>query len=182
MLSIRRLVLISMLMLAGCSETYERRDFSPPDGQFVVSVPATLETNSKTVETLQGSGTVTTHSVNFDGVLYGVTVITLPEESSETPYDPRVKALRLAAARDNMLASNGWRLLKEVGDRLVSTDPVSKYGTKLTAAAGPNHTATVRIFLRDGHAFQITTVVPSKPSYNQEVYSVRFLESFKLRS
>lgn len=172
-----------LLALMGCSEKYEMKHFSPQDGSFTISVPAALEYKSKSVDNTEGISTAHSYSVIFDDVVYGVNTLVLPEQAKEDEKHPVKRELMLKAGTNGMLISNGWKLLREVGDKIDLSPSQSLYGQKIIAStSGSSHTATVRTFVRNGRVYQVMTVVPNKPSYNQDVYSTKFLESFKLES
>lgn len=179
-----RLVILSgvFAMLAACSAEYKLTPFSPPNGSFTALMPATPEYKTKTINAPDGAGTVHSYAVMFDEVVYGVNVIDLPEETKEAIKHPIKAELMYAAAFQSMLASNGWRLIEEVGDLLDLGASARIYGKKVTATIPQSAaTVTVRMFVLDGRAYQAMIVVPKKFSYNQGVYSTRFLESLKLR-
>jgi hypothetical protein len=169
----------AMLAVSGCFTQYEMREFSPPDGSFAISIPAAPQHQSKTLDTPEGKVTLHSYSATFDEVLYGINVSELPPQVANEP-NPAIRRQMMAAGRDGMLAANGWRLLSETGDRIDLSISKSVSGSRITASSrGDSHTATVRIFIHNGRAYQVMTVVPKKPSYNQDIYSVKFLDSFK---
>jgi hypothetical protein len=175
----RTIAVGAMLAASGCFTDYEMRAFSPPDGSFTISVPATPRQQSRTYDTPEGRVTLHSYSVEFDDVMFGVNVSELPPAAANEP-DPEIRRAMLAAGRDGMLAANGWRLREEIGDRIDLSISKSISGTRVTATTpGETHEVTVRIFIHDGRGYQVIAVVPKDASYNQEVYSVKFLESFK---
>lgn len=180
-----RLIVISgaLTMLAACSADYKLTPFSPPDGSFNALMPATPEYKTKTINAPDGAITVHSYAVMFDDVVYGVNMIDLPEDTKEAIKHPTKAEFMYAAAIQSMLASNGWRLIETVGDKLDLSATARMYGKKVTATIPKSAaTVTVRMFVLDGRAYQAMTVVPKKSSYHQGLYPMRFLESFKLRS
>jgi hypothetical protein len=169
----------AMFALSGCFTDYDMREFSPPDGSFTVSVPATPRHESRTVDTPEGKVTLHSYSVEFDDVIFGVNATVLPPQVVNEP-DPRIRQAMMEAGRDGMLAANGWRLIEETGDHISLSASRSISGKRIIAATpGDTHTVTARILLHGGRGYQVIAIVPKKPSYNQEVYSVKFLESFR---
>jgi hypothetical protein len=169
----------AMLAVSGCFKQYDMQDCSPPDGSFSVSVPATPQHQSRTLDTPEGKITLHSYSATFDEVVYGINVSDLPPQVANEP-NSEIRRNMMAAGRDGMLAANGWRLLNETGDRIDLSISQSVSGSRITASTpGNTHTAMVRIFIHGGRGDQVIAVLPNKPSYNQEIYSTKFLESFK---
>lgn len=178
----RLFVPAALAILAACSAEYRLENFSPPDQSFVSAMPAPVEHKSTAIDSPDGAGTIHSYSVTFDEVMYGVNVIDLPEQAKEEIKHPLKAKLISAAANQAMLAMNRWKLLEEVGDMMDLSPSRRIYGQKITAATADSaSTVTVRIFLHNGRAYQAMTIVPKKHSYNQGVYSMRFLDSFKLK-
>ena len=168
-------------MLAACSADYQLENFSPPDRSFVSAMPAPVEHKSTAIDSAEGAGAIHSYFVTFDDVIYGVNVIDLPETAREDIKHPLKAKLIFAAANQAMLAMNRWKLIEEVGDAMDLSPSRRIYGQKITAATADNaNTVTVRIFIHDGRAYQAMIIVPNEHSYNQGLYSMRFLESFKL--
>jgi hypothetical protein len=119
-----------LVAVVGCSKKYDMKHYSPPDGSFTVSVPAPLEYTSTSADTPAGAGAVHSYSAVFDDVIYGVSTIDLPEQAKEDERHPEKRKYMLKAGMDGMLASNRWKLLSEVGDRVDISLSQSLYGQK----------------------------------------------------
>ena len=61
-----------------------------------------------------------------------------------------------------------------LGKRLVA-------GSNFELALPGGATMTVRQFVHAGVFYQVAATVPARPSYNQELYAQRFLDSFSLK-
>ncbi|MFY2762840.1 hypothetical protein [Arenimonas sp. MALMAid1274] len=177
---VRALLVALCLLLAACSAKPELRDFTPPGQAFVVGMPGAPRHEQQTVDTPAGKITTHLHVAEFDDVVYAVNYLPMPEAAVQAM--PRMGTPEaLAHGRASLMASApGATLLREsfntarVGASNLATG--NEYALQMPGGA----TMTVRQFVHRGVFYQVATTVPVRPSYNQELYAERFLDSFRL--
>lgn len=172
---------LGVLLLASCSAKPELRDFTPPGQAFVVKMPGEPTHQQQTADTPAGQVTAHIHVAEFDDVVYAVSYIPMPEAAIATlPKMGTQAALDhgrinvLANARGATLRRQGYNTAKTAGRELATG---SEYELELPGGA----TMTVRQFVHGGVFCQVVTTVPVRPSYNQELYAQRFLDSLEFR-
>jgi hypothetical protein len=172
-------VLLAVL-LAACSPKPELRPFTPPGQAFIVQMPGPTRHEQRTAETPAGTATSHVDVAEFDGVVYAVNYLPLPDAASEAMPEMGTPEA-LAYGRAALLETTpGATVVREsyvsapLGTRLVAG---SNFELELPGGA----TMTVRQFVHEGVFLQVVATVPVRPSYNQELYAQRFLDSFSLK-
>ena len=173
-------MLVGALLLAACSAKPELRDFTPPGEAFVVKMPAVPTHQQQTAQTPVGPVTAHVDVAEFDDVVYAVNYIHMPEAAvAAMPAMGTQAALDhgrinlLATAKGATLLREGYNTAKTAGRNLAT-------GNEFVLAMPGGATMTVRQFVHEGVFYQVATTLPVRPSYNQELYATRFLDSFAL--
>lgn len=172
---------LGVLLLAACSAKPELRDFTPPGQAFVVKMPGEPRHEQQTADTPVGQVTAHIHVAEFDDVVYAVNYMPMPEAAAANMPQMGTQAALdhgrinlLANARGAMLRREGYNTAKTAGHQLATGN---EYELEMPGGA----TMTVRQFVHGGVFYQVATTVPVRPSYNQELYAQRFLDSLEFR-
>lgn len=172
-------VLLAVL-LAACSPKPEMRPFTAPGQAFTVQMPSTPRHEQRTDETPFGTLTSHVDVAEFDDVVYAVSYLPLPAAAVEAMPEMGTPE-GLAHGRVAVLqATPGARFVREnyvpaaFGKLFV---PGNRFELALPGGA----TMTVHQFVHAGVLYQVVATVPVRPSYNQELYAQRFLDSFSLK-
>jgi hypothetical protein len=172
---------LGVLLLAACSAKPELRDFTPPGQAFVVKMPGEPTHEQQTADTPVGQVTTHLHVAEFNEVIYAVNYVPVPEAAlANMPKRGTQAALDhgrvnlLANARGATLRREGYNTAKTAGRDLATG---CEYELEMPGGA----TMTVRQFVHRGVFYQVATTVPARPSYNQELYAQRFLDSLEFR-
>ncbi len=172
---------LGVLLLAACSAKPELRDFTPPGQAFVVKMPGEPTHQQQTADTPAGQVTAHLYIVEFDEVAYAVNYIPMPEAAAAAlPKMGTQAALDhgrinlLANARGAKLRREGYNTAKTAGRQLATG---SEFELEMPGGA----TMSVRQYVHGGVFYQVATTVPARPSYNQELYAQRFLDSLEFR-
>ena len=171
---------IAITTLASCAKKPEFSEFSPDETALVVQMPRPIE--HKTKEALIGDEEVTAHAytASFDGVAYVLNYQAIPEDLQE-----RMRRVQTNDALDSATA----QLVRSSGATVVEQSGVSLPGAKkgylgrevkLKLPDGRSM-MLVRMFPAGDLYVQIAATFPVEPSYNQELYARRFIESARLR-
>ena len=172
---------LAVLLLAACSAKPELRDFTPPGQAFVVKMPGEPTHEQQTAETPAGQVTAHLHVAEFDDVIYAVNYIPIPEAAMANLPKPGTQAA-LDHGRINLLANAPGATLRREGYNTAKT--AGRYlatGGEYELEMPGGATMTVRQFVHGGMFYQVATTVPADPSYNQELYAQRFLDSLEFR-
>lgn len=174
------LAAMAITTLASCAKKPEFSEFAPENTSLVVQMPRPIE--HKTREANLGDEEVTAHAytASFDGVTYVLNHQTIPEDLQE-----RMRRVQTNDALDSALAqlvqSSGATVIEQSGVSLPgATKGYSGREAKLKLPDGRNM-MLIRIFPAGDLYVQIAATFPVEPSYNQELYARRFIESARLR-
>lgn len=169
------------MLLAACSAKPELRDFTPPGQAFVVKMPGEPTHEQQTQDTAVGPLTAHLHVSEFDGVVYAVNYIKMPQASIDAMPQMGTQPA-LDHGRVNLMASaKGAKLLREGYNTARTAGRQLATGNQFVLEMPGGATMTVRQFVHGGVFYQVATTVPVRPSYNQELYAERFLDSLAFR-
>lgn len=171
---------LAITTLASCAKKPEFSEFTPEGTSIVVQMPRPIE--HKTKEAQLGDEDVTAHAymASFDGVNYVLNHQTIPEALQE-----RMRRVQTQDALDSAIA----QLVQTSGGTVMEQSGVSLPGAtkgylgreaKLKLPDGRSM-MLIRIFPAGESYIQIAATFPAEPSYNQELYARRFVESARLR-
>lgn len=171
---------LAFTTLASCAKKPEFSEFSPDDTPLVVQMPRPIEHKTKEAEIAEETVTSHAYTASFDGVAYVLNHQAIPEDLQE-----RMRHVQTNDALDSATA----QLVRSSGATVVEQNGVSLPGArkgylgrevKLKLPDGQNM-MLVRIFPAGDLYVQIAATFPVEPSYNQELYARRFVESARLR-
>ena len=171
---------LAVTTLVACVKKPEFSEFMPEDTSIVVQMPRPIE--HKTQEAQIGEEDVTAHAymASFDGVSYVLNHQDIPEALQE-----RMRRIQTTEALDSavvqLVQSSGGTVIEQSGVSL----PGQRKGyqgreVKLKLPDGRS-LMLIRIFPAGDSYIQIAATFPVDPSYNQELYARRFVESVRLR-
>ncbi len=171
---------LAITILASCVKKPEFSEFNPEGTALVVQMPKPVE--HKTRAANLGGEEVTAHAytASFDGVGYMLNHQTIPDELQK-----RMRGVQTNDALDSALA----QLVQTSGGKVIEQSGVSLPGAnkgylgreaKLKLPDGQS-VMLVRMFSAGDLYIQIAAIFPLEPSYNQELYARRFVESARLK-
>lgn len=167
-------------LLAACSPKPELRAFTPPGQAFTVQMPGPTRHEQRTEETPVGAVTAHVDVAEFDDVVYAVSYLPLPDVADGTTLKMGTPEA-IAFGRAVLLQTTpGVTLVRESW----ASAPLGKHlvaGNHFELALPGRATMTVRQFIHAGVFIQVVATVPVRPSYNQELYAQRFLDSLSLK-
>lgn len=169
-------IIVSSLLLAGCNSNTTFKTFSSREGGFSVEVPILPTEKTSQMESPYGNLIEHDYFSIYDGVSYTVGYIRLPDDLySELKKNPgRFSNLDISG----LVSHSKGRLL---GERGVSAAGRHNHGKEvLISLPDGKHNLVSRVFWSDKTLYLIHTIIPKQPSYNQDIYSTRFLDSLRI--
>jgi hypothetical protein len=166
----------AVLLLAGCTSNTKFTVFSSKEGGFSVELPIHPTERTSQMESPWGMLTEHDYFSIYDGVSYVVGYIQLPNDL----YEELKKRPDTFSDLDiSGLASHSkGRILAERG---VRAEGRKNYGKEvLIALPDGKHNLVSRVFWAEKTLYLIHTIIPTKPSYNQDLYSSKFLNSLHI--
>jgi hypothetical protein len=169
-----------LFLVAACSRKPELVEFVAPEANLVVSMPQPVE--HRTRDATLGDTQITAHAyaASFDGVAYVLNFQPIPEvlreQARRVPLDEK-----LASGQAELVRSTGGRATAQVG-AMLPTATGRWLGREVTLALPDGrHRMVVRLFPTDAWYVQVAVTLPVEPSYHQELYATRFLDSVRMR-
>lgn len=173
-------LLASAAVLAGCSKKPELLEFSPEGTALLVQMPRPIQHRSREVAVADQTLTAHAYSASFDGVVYVVNHQPIPPAVQQEMRRRPIAGV-LDAMQAQLVQSTGGTVVKQMGAALPT--PGASFQGREVALRLPDgrHNTIVRVFPADGIHVQVAVTLPLAPSYNQELYAMRFLDSVRLR-
>lgn len=174
------IVIAGAALLAACARDPQLTAYAVPETPLVVQMPQPVATTTQT--SVLGGTTVTgrTYAVTFDAVQYAVVHLPIPEPVREAIRQQPHEGMMDAAQAELVRAAQGT-VQQQVGAGL-PTPTASFQGREVTLRLpGGRQVMVARLFVTDADYFQVVVIRPAEPSYDQQLYSTRFLESARLR-
>lgn len=171
---------VAIVALAACAKKPELIEFSPDETTLLVQMPRPIEHKSRDAQLGDEDVTAHAYTASFDGVTYVLNHQNIPEALQE-----KMRRIQSNDALDSAVA----QLVQSSGATVVEQSGVSLPGgtrgylgreAKLKMPDGQTM-MLVHIFPAGDMYIQIAATYPVEPSYNQELYARRFVESARLR-
>jgi hypothetical protein len=168
------LLLPLVLWLYGCTSNTSFQTFTSASGGFSVQIPDLPTPKTTQVDSPYGPLVEYDYYAVYDDVAYTVGYITLPDEL----HDELKRQRRTLDDLSGLVSHAKGRLL---GERGVIAEGTRVSGKEvLIALPDGKHDLVSRVFLSGKTLYLIHAIIPKKPSYNQDLYSTRFLNSLRI--
>jgi hypothetical protein len=172
----RLAILLPLFLIAGCNSNTTFKTFTSSEGGFSVEIPVLPTEKTSQAESPYGTLVERDYFSIYDNVSYTVGFIKLPVElQNELRKNPQqFENLDIGG----LVSHSKGRLL---GERGVHADGHSNRGKEvLISLPDEKHNLVSRVFLAGKTLYLIHTIIPKEPSYNQGLYSSRFLNSLRI--